>query len=137
MFLFVFKTKRELKCQNELFFNIIRSVCFDYWEFLTNLLTYFLTMLFDAVQNSSFCGTVQGRNPHNIWFIFWEKRWLHKFILKWNWPLKHPITILAHIRLSLFHSDRLSVTIKAPVWKTRYQLSEFKSKNGPFCIFLL
>jgi hypothetical protein len=19
------------------------------------------------------CGTVQGRNPYNIWFIFWEK----------------------------------------------------------------
>ena len=40
---FVFKTKRELKCQNELFFfNIIRSVFFDYWEFLTNFLTYLL-----------------------------------------------------------------------------------------------
>ena len=25
------------------------------------------------------CGTVQGRNPYNIWFIFWEKRCLHKF----------------------------------------------------------
>ena len=27
---FFFKTKHELKCQNELFFNVIRSVCFDY-----------------------------------------------------------------------------------------------------------
>ena len=45
------------------------------------------------------------------------------------------ITNLAHIRLSLFHSDRLAVTIKAPVWKTRYQLSEFKSRYRPFCIF--
>ena len=26
----VFKTKRELKCQNELFLNIIKSICFDY-----------------------------------------------------------------------------------------------------------
>ena len=25
----VFKTKHELKCQNELFFNIIKRVCFD------------------------------------------------------------------------------------------------------------
>ena len=49
MFLFVFKTKCELKCQNELFFNIIRSVCFDYWEFLTNFLTYFLTIFDDAI----------------------------------------------------------------------------------------
>ena len=37
------------------FFNIIRCVCFDYWEFLMNFLTYFLTTVFDAVQNSSFC----------------------------------------------------------------------------------
>ena len=28
------------------------------------------------------CSTVQGRNSYNIWFIFWEKRWLHK--LFWN-----------------------------------------------------
>ena len=28
--------------------------------------------------------TVQGRNPYNIWFIFWEKLWLHKFILKFT-----------------------------------------------------
>ena len=26
--------------------------------------------------------TVQGRNLYNIWFIFWEKRWLYKLILK-------------------------------------------------------
>ena len=30
------------------------------------------------------CGTVQGRNPSNIWFIFWEKRWIHEFILKFT-----------------------------------------------------
>ena len=27
---------------------------------------------------------LQGRNPYNIWFIFWEKQWLHKFILKFT-----------------------------------------------------
>ena len=27
------------------------------------------------------CGTVQGKNP-DIWFIFWEKKWLYEFILK-------------------------------------------------------
>ena len=26
--------------------------------------------------------TTQGRNPDNFSFIFWEKRWLNKFILK-------------------------------------------------------
>ena len=26
--------------------------------------------------------TKQGRNPDNFSFAFWEKRWLHKFILK-------------------------------------------------------
>ena len=31
-----------------------------------------------------YCGTVQVRNPYNIWFIFWEKRCLHKFILKFT-----------------------------------------------------
>ena len=36
-----------------IFFNIIRRVCFDCWEFLTNFLTYFLTTPFDSVQNSS------------------------------------------------------------------------------------
>ena len=30
------------------------------------------------------CGTIQGRNPYNILFIFWEKRQLHKFILKFT-----------------------------------------------------
>ena len=24
----------------------------------------------------------EGRNPYNVLIIFWEKRWLHKFILK-------------------------------------------------------
>ena len=27
---------------------------------------------------------LQGRNPFNFWFIFWEKRWLHKLILKFT-----------------------------------------------------
>ena len=26
--------------------------------------------------------TTQGRNPDSFTFLFWEKRWLHKFILK-------------------------------------------------------
>ena len=26
--------------------------------------------------------TTQGRNPDNFLFVFWEKRWLHRFILK-------------------------------------------------------
>ena len=26
--------------------------------------------------------TTQGRNSDNFSFVFWEKRWLHKFILK-------------------------------------------------------
>ena len=26
--------------------------------------------------------TTQGRNPDNFTFVFWEKRWLYKFILK-------------------------------------------------------
>ena len=38
---FVLKTKRNT------------SDCHDYWEFPTNSLTYFLTTLFDAVQNFS------------------------------------------------------------------------------------
>ena len=33
-----------------------------------------------------YCTTLQGRNPYNFWFIFWEKRWLHKFILKFTDP---------------------------------------------------
>ena len=28
--------------------------------------------------------TLQGRNPYNFWFIFWEKWWLHNFILKFT-----------------------------------------------------
>ena len=31
-----------------------------------------------------YCATLQGRNLHNFWFIFWEKQWLHKFILKFT-----------------------------------------------------
>ena len=26
--------------------------------------------------------TTQGRNPDNFLLVFWEKQWLHKFILK-------------------------------------------------------
>ena len=29
-----------------------------------------------------FCPSTQGRNPDNFSFVFWEKRWLHKFVLK-------------------------------------------------------
>ena len=31
-----------------------------------------------------YCATLQGRNLYNFWFLFWEKRWLHKFILKFT-----------------------------------------------------
>ena len=31
-----------------------------------------------------YCATLQGRNPYNLWLIFWEKRWLHEFILKFT-----------------------------------------------------
>ena len=31
-----------------------------------------------------YCASLQGRNPYNFWLIFWEKRWLHKFILKFT-----------------------------------------------------
>ena len=70
---FVFKTKRELKCQNEVFFNIIRIVCFDYWEFLTNFLTYFLMTLFDAVQKLGFWSCFESKK-----FLFWSLRFSDK-----------------------------------------------------------
>ena len=35
----VFKTKRELKCQNKLFFWKHQFFCFHYWEVLTRFLT--------------------------------------------------------------------------------------------------
>ena len=53
-FFLVFKTKSESKCKRIIFFNIFRSVYFDYWEFPTNFLTYFLKTVLDAVQNSSY-----------------------------------------------------------------------------------
>jgi hypothetical protein len=31
-----------------------------------------------------YCATQKGRNPYNFWFIFCEKRCLHKFILKFT-----------------------------------------------------
>jgi hypothetical protein len=31
-----------------------------------------------------YCATLQGRNLYILWFIFWEKRGLHKFILKFT-----------------------------------------------------
>ena len=34
---------------------ILVCVCYDYWDFLMNFLTCFLTPLYDAVQNPSFC----------------------------------------------------------------------------------
>ena len=55
-------------------------------EFLKSL---FLPKFLPKMNQKDFCpvfhsGTVQGRNPYNIWFIFWEKQWLHKFILKFT-----------------------------------------------------
>ena len=40
------------------------------------------------------CLTTQGRNPDNFSFIFWEKRWLRKFFLKFTdlyWSLSFPL----------------------------------------------
>ena len=31
-----------------------------------------------------YCVILQGRNPCNIWFVFWEKQWRHKLILKFT-----------------------------------------------------
>ena len=31
-----------------------------------------------------YCATLKGRNPYNFWFMFGEKRWHHKFILKFT-----------------------------------------------------
>ena len=33
---------------------------------------------------SLYCAILQGKNPYNFWFIFWQKRWLHKTILKFS-----------------------------------------------------
>ena len=40
----VFKTKRELKCPNKLFFWKHQFFCFHYWEILTGFLTWWLTI---------------------------------------------------------------------------------------------
>ena len=40
------------------------------------------------------CLITQGRNPDNFSFIFWEKRWLRKFFLKFTdlyWSLSFPL----------------------------------------------
>ena len=31
-----------------------------------------------------FCPSIQGRNPCNISFVFWAKRWLHKIVLRFT-----------------------------------------------------
>ena len=58
-------------------FNIVRSVCFDYCEFLTNFLTYFLTTLFDAVQNSSWW---HHSKLLCIWYFWFEELAIIKLI---------------------------------------------------------
>ena len=50
----------------------------------------------------------EGRNPDNFSFIFWEKRWLHKFILKFT-----------DLYLSLFFRKSISafLSLKPKVFK--------------------
>ena len=46
-----------------------------------------LSHRFSQNVSQNFCPVVwqvQGRNPYNIWFIFWEERWLLKFNLKFT-----------------------------------------------------
>ena len=66
-----------------------------------------------------YCATLQGRNPYNFWFIFWEKPWLHKLILKfteiyWNlhnldatFQFKVPLYILCSYYITHILKERL------------------------------
>ena len=46
--------------------------------------TCFLPKYEQKIVRVSAGSMAQGRHPYNIWFIFWEKRRLHKFILKFT-----------------------------------------------------
>ena len=49
-----------------------------------------------------YCASLQGRNPYNFWFIFREKWWLHKFILKFTdlyWLSDLKIAVEKHLRM--------------------------------------
>ena len=52
--------------------------------------------------------TLQGRNPDNFSFIFWEKRWLHKFILKF--------TDLYRVHHNFFNTNDLFMTWVHQFW---------------------
>ena len=47
--------------------------------------------------------TVEGRNPSNFWFAFWEKRWPHKLILNLT-DLQHPWIMTFKFKNNLYFS---------------------------------
>ena len=55
-----------------------------------------------------FALTAQGRNPDNFSFVFWEKWWLHKFILKYS-----DLYLIVIIMTNLYHISLLFTNSKS------------------------
>ena len=73
-------------------------------------------------------GTVQGRNLYNIWFIFWEKRWFHKCILKFT-DLYEGKTLLQSWKECLLYCRHIcSILIRVYYWNIR-------RNNGVSCLW--
>ena len=82
--------KQEMKCLWKLWQHKLNYL------FIVSLTQYFFHLNVSKIQNLFlpkyklnvvrisvlYCASLQDRNPYNFWFIFWEKRWLHKLILK-------------------------------------------------------
>ena len=77
---------------------------------------YLWSHRFSQIMNQIlYCATLQGRNPYNIWFIFWKKWWLHKFILKFTDLYQEAIFIFELPRSSKIVKGIPNI-LKFPIW---------------------
>ena len=75
----VFKTKRELKCQNELFWSIIlwkyQCLCFHYWDYLTSFWHNNWRSIIDVVERLCLSNVKLPliKNAYQLYFYFLSK----------------------------------------------------------------
>ena len=127
------------------FFNIIRSVCFDYWEFLTNFLTYFLTRLFDAVQNSSYYLTLFNKKIlFRLSELRQQKQKLSRQVRDKEEELENSMTKIDSLRTDIRKAEKLRREIElraeeATTGKFNQEPHDFKKFQFPakkkVCIF--
>ena len=77
---------------------------------------------------------VQGRNPYIIWLFFWEKRWLHKLILKFTDLYIGQLVYFLLERTKNFCIRTFRANIKEDLIKSYTQTKMFFQFKANFCV---